>query len=116
MRVLIADDQLEVRSALRILIEHVDGLFEIDEAEDTKIMLYKVELTHPDLLLLDWELSNQSMTSVIPALRKLAPGLKIIAMSGRPEASRAAKEAGIDVFVSKGENAGRLLEVLNTMG
>jgi hypothetical protein len=36
----------------------------------------------------------------------------VIALSGRPEAQKAALDAGADFFVSKGESPERLLDVL----
>jgi DNA-binding NarL/FixJ family response regulator len=46
----------------------------------------------------------------------LHPELKIIALSGRPEASKAALAAGVDAFVSKGENSEKLLEAIYKVG
>lgn len=115
MKVLIADDQAEVRSALKVLLEHESGSYTLDEAEEINSLLLKAEHTCPDLVLLDWELSNRLMTHIVPILRQLVPGLRIIAMSGRPEAAKAAMEAGVDAFVSKGENSDRLLGTIHAM-
>lgn len=115
MKVLIADDQAEVRSALKVLLEQENGLYILDEAEEINSLKLKVEYIHPDLVLLDWELSNQSMAPMVPVLRQLVPGLRIIALSGRPEAAKAAMEAGVDMFVSKGENSDRLLDAINAI-
>jgi len=113
MKVLIADDQAEVCSALKVLFQHLEGNYDIDEANELESMLYKVQYNQPDMLLLDWELSNMSMGDLIPRLRKLASRMFIIAMSGRPEALKEATDAGVNIFVSKGENPGRLLDVIN---
>lgn len=115
VKVLIADDQAEVRSALKVLLEHEEGIGALDEAEDISSMLLKVENGCPGLLLLDWELSNQLMADTVPILRRLVPELRIIALSGRPEAAKAAIEAGVDTFVSKGENSDRLLDAIHTI-
>ena len=115
MKVLIADDQAEVRSALKVLLEHDNGQYVLDEAEEITSLLLKAEYEEPDLLLLDWELSNQPMADIVLTLRQHFPGLKIIALSGRPEAADASKAAGVDVFVSKGENSDRLLDAIHTI-
>ena len=113
MKVLIADDQAEVRSALKVLFEHISGGYDIDEANEVEAMLHKTEYNQPDMILMDWELSNRPMAAFVPILRRLARGMAIIALSGRPEASKEASEAGVDAFVSKGEGPGRLLDVIN---
>lgn len=115
MRVLIADDQAEVRSALKVLLEQENELYVLDEAEEINSLLLKVQNSCPDLVLLDWELSHQSMVNTVPILKKLVPTLRIIALSVRPEAAKAAMEAGVDAFVSKGENSDRLLDTINEM-
>jgi DNA-binding NarL/FixJ family response regulator len=46
------------------------------------------------------------------ALRHACPGLGIIVLSGRPEASRAALAAGADAFVSKGNPPEHLLSAI----
>jgi DNA-binding NarL/FixJ family response regulator len=115
MRVLIADDQAEVRSALRVLLEQENEFYVLDEAEDVNSLLVKVKNGQPELVLLDWELSKRTMAETIPLLRQLIPGLSIIALSGRPEAKKAAIGAGVDMFVSKGENSDRLLDAINAI-
>lgn len=113
MRILLADDQAEVRLALKILLGQESDIDIVDETGDLGSLLVKAKESRPDLLLLDWELSNLKVSDMIPVLRYLHPELKIIALSGRPEASKAAIAAGVDAFVSKGENSEKLLETIN---
>jgi two-component system response regulator DesR len=113
MRVLIADDQADVRSALRILLEHTDGDFKFEEAGDIASLFEKAEAFRPEIILLDWELSGSSMWDEVSSLRKLVCGVTIIALSCRPEAARTARAAGVDAFVSKGENSDILLETIH---
>lgn len=112
MRVILADDQIEVRLALKILLEQESGLDIVGEADELGSLLIKTEECRPDLMLIDWELSNLRVSDIIPVLRYLQPKLRIIALSGRPEASSAATAAGVDAFVSKGENPDKLLEAI----
>lgn len=115
MKVLIADDQIEVRSALRALLEDKIGIGGIDEVGEADGLLLKAENNRPDLLLLDWELQKRTMADIVRTLRRLAPALRIIAMSSFPEAAGSAAEAGVDAFVSKGENSDRLIDTINTV-
>jgi DNA-binding NarL/FixJ family response regulator len=117
MRVLIADDQPQVRSALRLLLKQEPGVTVVGEAEDTQQALELAAGQRPDLVLLDWELpgpwAGQPLKNtdqcLLPALRARCPQVKVVALSGRPEARRAALAAGADAFVSKGDPPERVL-------
>jgi DNA-binding NarL/FixJ family response regulator len=112
MRVLLADDQTRVRSALRLLLEQEQGISVVGEAAEVENLLVQVEATQPDLVLLDWELPGLRTDDWLSTLRTLCPRLKVIALSGQPEARRAALAAGADAFVSKGDPPERLLTTL----
>jgi len=129
MRVLLADDQAKVRSALRLVLEQQPGVSILGEAVDTTGLLDWVQVACPDLVLLDWELpglkaaglstvlrqaqDGSSGQGLLPTLRELCPRLKVIALSGRPEARQTALDAGVDAFVSKGDPPERLLAAVN---
>jgi len=114
MRFLLADDQAEVRSALRLLLEQEPGMDVVGEAAGVQELLALV--AQPDLVLLDWELPGPPAIALLPALRSRYPHVRVIALSGRPEARQEALEAGIDAFVSKGDPPEHLLTVLYTLG
>ena len=109
MRVLVADDQSHVRSALRLLLAQEPGITVVSEAADVEQALRMAAEQCPDLVLLDWELPGQNSTTLLHALRAVQPGSRVIALSGRPEARQAALDAGADGFVSKGDPPERLL-------
>jgi DNA-binding NarL/FixJ family response regulator len=116
MRILLADDQPKVRFALRVLLERQPGLKVVGEAVNAKDLLAQAEATHPDLVLLGWELPGLAMAGSLSVLRQVCPDLLVIALSGRPEARRAALGAGADVFVSKTDPPARLLAAVNRFG
>ena len=116
MRVLLADDQKKVCSALRLLLEQEPGLSVVGEAVEAEELLAQVEVTQPDLVLLDWELPGLRTHDGLVTLRTLCPHLKVIALSGQPEARQAALTAGADAFVSKGDPPEQLLATLHTVG
>lgn len=113
MRVLLADDQAKVRSALRLLLEHQPGVEILGEAVDTTGLLDWVKATHLDLVLLDWELPGLPAMTLLPLLQSHQPGLQVVALSGRPEAGQAALTAGADAFVSKGDPPEVLMAALD---
>lgn len=113
MRILLADAQPKVRFAMRVLLERQPGLEVIGEAVDAEDLLAQVETTCPDLVLLGWELPGLEAADLVSALRQAGPNLSVIALSGRPEACRAALGAGADAFVSKGDPPERLLKAID---
>ena len=113
MRILIADDKVKVRSALRLLLEQEPDLDVLGEAIDTQGLLDWVRAVHPDVVLLDWELPGLSRNGVVSKLRAICPHLLVVALSGKPEARQAAFNGGVDAFVSKAEPPERLLSTLN---
>ena len=112
MRVLLADNQEEVRSALRLLLEQEPGMSVVGEAAGAKTLLAQAEIAQPDLVLLDWELPGSHASDVLLVLRSRCRGTIVIALSGRPEAHQETLDAGVDAFVSKGEPPERLLAVV----
>jgi DNA-binding NarL/FixJ family response regulator len=116
MRAILADDELTVRSALRLLLEQESEVQVVGEVKETQELLCLMSTTHPDLLLLDWELAGVlPPTSLLELLHALHPQLKIVALSGRIEARCEALAAGADLFISKSESPERLLEMLNLL-
>lgn len=114
MRILLADDQKKVCSALQLLLGLEPGVEIVGETAEARHLLQQVEQTLPDVILLDWELPGFSPNGLLHRLHALFPGLKVIALSGRPEARQAALEAGVDAFVSKCDPPDRLLAALRT--
>jgi DNA-binding NarL/FixJ family response regulator len=109
MKLLLADDQTKVRSALRLLLEQQTDVEIMGEAVDSRGVLDWIRVACPDLILFDWELPGLQGLQLVRAVHGLCPAVQLIAMSGRPESRAAALAAGVDVFVSKGEPPEKLL-------
>ena len=112
MRILVADDQSDVRSALTLLLEQQPAVQVIAEATDVVGVLMAVETYLPELVLLDWELPGGPAAGLVRMLRSQWPQLRVIALSSLPEARTAALRAGVDAFVGKGDPPEVLLEAL----
>jgi DNA-binding NarL/FixJ family response regulator len=112
MRILLADSQPRVRFALRVLLEQQPGVEVVGEAADASSLLGRLKETAPDLLLLGWELPGLAVLDSLSALRECCPGLRVIVLSGQPEARRVALAAGADVFVSKTDPPRMLLAAI----
>jgi DNA-binding NarL/FixJ family response regulator len=113
MRVLIADDQPSVRSALRLVLEQ-QGIDVAGDVSDSGELLAWFKTNQADLLLLDWELPNQPGKKIIPILRARYPRLAVIVLNSRQQTRTEALSAGADGFVSKGDPPEYLLSLLAT--
>jgi CheY-like chemotaxis protein len=116
MRILIADDNEEIRAALRLLLEElVEG--DILEAGDLGEAQAALPGAGVDVVLLDWELPEgdyayRSAAEFVQESKQRAPGCRVIAMSGRPESRLESLQAGCEGFVSKNDPPDRLLALL----
>ena len=115
IRVLLADDQTNVRSALRRLLRHEPGVIVVGEVSEAKELVSQVHTINPDLVLLDWGLPGLSAIGSLPGLRLNNPELWVTVMSGRPEARQPALAAGANAFVSKIDPPEKLLDTLHAM-
>src|SRR5512141_970174 len=95
MRILIADNQPQVRFALRIALEQRPGLKTIGEAIDAEDLLEQSKMVCPDLVLIDWGLVTP-MAELIRALRQVCRYTRVIILSSRQEARELALATGAD--------------------
>lgn len=80
-RVLIIDDEAQVRLVVRAILETAES-YEIDEVEDGKRGLQRVEEWRPSVVITDLVMPDQEGMGLIRQLRQRHPALGIIAMSG----------------------------------
>jgi DNA-binding response OmpR family regulator len=81
MRILVIDDDPEIREMLKQLLTPLGH--EIDLAVDGQDGMRKYQERIPDLVITDLYMPNQEGVETIIQLRKRCPGARIIAMSGR---------------------------------
>ena len=113
MRVLIADDQPSVRSALKLVLEQ-QGIDVAGDVSNSRELLAWFKANQADLLLLDWELPEQPGKKIIPILRAKYPNLTVIVMNSRTQTRIEAISAGADGYVSKGDPPEYLRSLLAT--
>jgi DNA-binding NarL/FixJ family response regulator len=114
LQILLADDNLNVCHALRLLLEQ-HGFALVGEAGDAESLLAQVCAAPPDVILLDWELPGLRAQRLIPTLRVYFSNTKVVALSVRSDAEQTALAIGVDAFVSKGNPSDELLAVLHSI-
>jgi DNA-binding NarL/FixJ family response regulator len=116
MRVLLADDESQIRSALRLILEQLKEVETIDEVSDAESLALRLQTTSPDLLLVDWELPGLQ-SGVFFSEMCSHTDLKVVVLSGScPAPQAAALSSGADACVSKCEPPDRLFATLHAMG
>ena len=115
MRVLLADDDVHVRSALRLLLEQEVDVQVVGESDTAKGLIAQVANSQAGVVLLDWELPGLRQNGLVGQLRSSAPRLRLVAMSCRPEQRLDALRAGMDAFVCKGDAPETLLGALRAL-
>lgn len=117
MRVLLADDQAWLRSALRLLLEDEPDTEVVGETGDARSLPGLIANLHPDLLLLDGELEgikiNSARRRLITALRALQPDLYVVVLTANQEMNGYQRATGADAYVSKTEPPERLLAAVH---
>jgi DNA-binding NarL/FixJ family response regulator len=112
---LLADDNSNLRSALRLMLETRLHTPVVLEAGDHAHMIDQTMAHHPDCLILDWELPGFHEPDHLTALRDLLPELKIIVTSAWPEAAEAAAAAQADAFVCKTDPPYEILNAIQRL-
>lgn len=114
-QILIADDQKNVRSALRLLLEQEHEFDIIGEARNAGILLTKVAANCPDLLLLDWGLPGMAPEQLVSTICRLCPHTSVIVLSGRSGVQEATLSSGATAFVSKSAPPEQLIETVEAI-
>ena len=111
-KVLIADDQANMRQLVRLTLE--TGRFEIYEAPDGEAALEVARRELPDLVFLDWTMPGLPGVEVCRALRDdpRFDGVRIVMLTARSRADdrETAREMGADDYITKPFSPIQLLE------
>ena len=104
IKILIVDDQKNVRQSLTTILGLIDDFEVLGEAADgTEAIRLAAELD-PDILLMDMSMSNLDGTAATRSIKQLCPemGVLMLTMHGTQAARQRAYAAGVDSFVEKG--------------
>lgn len=125
MKVLIADDQSGVRSALRFLLEQEKTDCVVTEVTDGDSLLSQAARICPDVILLDAELAGltveskkqkaQSLPDILADIRALCPRVKVIALTSRPELRHKGKNFQADILINKTDPPETLVKIIHDL-
>src|SRR6185503_7052095 len=111
-RIYLADARTEERSALRLLLLDLQ-MQVVGEAADWPTTLAKAPATHPDMLLVDWDLVAAGSGAALADFRAACQAAVVIVLISHLDArQQAALSAGADAFIHKGELPDKVAERL----
>ena len=114
-RILLADDNPAIRSALTLLLETRLNVHIVGEADSTEALLPVVTRLHPDLVILDWEFVGSPEQDLVAQLRLLSPTLKVVLTSSQPEIAQQAQAVRADSYVCKSQPPEQVVQVIQTI-
>ena len=119
IRILIVDDQPQVRQSLAALLELAASRTRptielVGEAKDGQEALLLACKLHPDVVLMDMEMPGMDGLEVTRRIKQLLPTTRVIILTiySGSEAQRCAREAGADDFIVKGASFRTLLNAI----
>lgn len=116
-RVLIADDHLLVRAGIRALIESIDGVTVVGEANDGREAVELSMKLRPDIVLLDVSMPGLNGLEAATRLKEQSPSTRVIILSMHANDAyvRSALKAGAAGYLLKSATAGELQAALQTV-
>ncbi|HZS50309.1 MAG TPA: response regulator transcription factor [Bryobacterales bacterium] len=117
IRVLTADDSIEIRETLFSFLTKQDQLVVMAQAADGQEALEQAGRLPVDLAILDIQMPKMSGLEAAAELRKRFPHLRILLMSAyaEPEMLRAAKKSGANGFIVKGRLRSELMRKIRRL-
>jgi two-component system, NarL family, nitrate/nitrite response regulator NarL len=102
-RVLVVDDEPDLRQLLRWLLELDDRCSGIAEAEDGPAAVREAQRLEPNAVILDFMLGDETAADMLPSLRAACPSARIVVYTAAPERAEAAGviKAGADAVAAK---------------
>ena len=116
MKILLAEDQAMVRTALASLLR-LDGEYDVDEAADGNEAINSLEENTYDLLLTDIEMPHKTGIDLVHWVKANAPSTKtvIITTFNRSGYVNRAVQAGVDGFLLKDAPVEQLMQSLTAI-
>lgn len=112
---LVVDDDLAARRLVSIWLG--ERGFDVCEAQDGKSALREAARLHPDVVLLDWRLPDESGLTVCRVLSTRSPRPAIVMLTGLedPRDRNLARKAGADDYFVKGVDPDILANALGEL-
>ena len=111
IRVLVVDDNEDVRLLLRIALDRSEGFVIVGEAADGEAGVAAAQSTDPDVVVLDVEMPVMTGLEALPVLRETCPTTGVVVFSAA-DVDEKALAAGATAFLTKTASISQMLETV----
>ncbi len=103
IRIVLADDHVVVRSALRMLLDAEPGLEVVAEAGDVDGAIRYIRGHRPEVLILDLNMPGRASLEALPDIAEASPETQVVVltMQSEPAFAREAMQAGVLGYILK---------------
>ena len=112
-RVLIADDNKDIRDTLKDILVGKDYL--VDTVVNGYELLVYIKETIPNIIVLDLIMPEKGGLEIIFSIKKIAPDTKIIIYTGYSKYEKSIYAESADSFIVKGESLEKLLRMIDIL-
>lgn len=117
MRVFIVDDSVPVRQRIAQLLDAIEGVAVVGEAETPAQAIEGIFNFHPDVVLLDIHLIAGSGLDVLQKVHPQSPGIVFVVLTNHPSPQyrKAYLDAGARYFLDKSTEIAEIAEIIATL-
>ncbi len=115
IRILLADDDPALRSALALLLETRLHARIVAESYSMENLMDNLKRHYPDIVILDWDLPGRPATDRIAFLHRNFPSLKVVVIGSQPEMAEQSLSLHADAYISKSEPPEQMVEMLQAI-
>lgn len=114
IRVVIVDDNVNIRVLLRTMIDLEDDMVFVGEAVDGFQAAELAQSCRADVIVMDVVMAGMDGIDATRTVKAAAPGTRVVVYSSRPryESEDAALAAGADAYVEKSASPQHLVELI----
>jgi len=117
IRILIADDHGLIRTGLRALLQSVDDIAVVGEAQDGNDVLRQVAELKPDIVLMDISLPGLSGIEATRQVREISPSTRVLALTVHEDEGmlREMLRAGAHGYILKRADDSELIQAIRSV-
>jgi DNA-binding NarL/FixJ family response regulator len=117
IRVLVADDEANIRALFRAMLELEDGFEVVGEAGDGEQVVAMAASQQPDAVVLDLSMPRMDGYDAMPGIRRESPTTKIVVVTARSAVTAADRAylSGASAFLEKPDAVDSLASVLSRL-